>query len=1026
MRRSIIARTSGRVKPGRPGWLPLLVAVLMLLLSVTALAGTPGKAYNLSLDTGTLDNRPVYAFSSLPATFKLRARVLDQIGSPVTGLTGSQLVIQGGKNCRSGTALNAGTDYTTGAFAEVGNGLFEWTVTLNPGGLSSGDIGQFEVRVTGSPATDNQWLAATVLVKHGTMVNGDVHYVEVQPAANYGAGNLKTGNPDYPFTVRFFDGNGNPLYLGEVNNTNTPSGEIYLSLFNWTQSGGVATPSGYGVNGYHNYSGTYDYHFFLLGNASYFYGLTEGLSQYVTVAARKGNFEFLIPMGLTALVNTGTGSSTAVPTFTYPSLFPATMIGNWDYTYTAYTIPPGAATTGMNLFTVRTNTGSDALTSVTVTLPTGSAGGISRMEIVDFSSVPVGSLDDPASDTPAIPLTTPVVATTSTSLPFTVRITPKSHPNMPPPPGATYLVTGKVTGISHAESNPVIISDSYGHYNTVTIDNQSPANPVGVSVIPGAGLARLNWTNPADPDLGQTVILRGTAPIADTPAEGGAYAVGDAIGGSRVACVVNAPAASCTDSGLLDATPYHYRLFARDASGNFSAGGAASGPHIFTHQTTAGTCSAVATGPTTIAVSMPYANDVDADNGYTVEYRPSGAGSWTAWVAGAPRTPSPFTATIGGLSQGSSYDVRCTWLDPDAVDGTNPQTVANVLLPDYRTAAGTAVAVAAGPTSLTVTVPYAGDANADNSYAVEYAPSGSGNWTTWVTAAPHGPSPYVATITGLDQGACYDVRVTYLDSDGVTGSNPVTIASVVLPDNRTYPGSVSVVPLKPTMVELTASFASDANANGTVTVEYRVTGEDAWSTFAAAVPRPSTPYVTPISGLQPNSAYEVKVTYLDPDGVVGTAQQIAYVVTPETRLLHNSRNADKKGYWSQYGGWGLPSTQYGEFTCLTCHEKRTTNAGGIKRQIRLNPLPPSTNFGGTVIFAAPTGTKSFGDDSAARPVPPLDNKICEVCHTLTVSSKAPYGALHRQVQTDIGNHANANGKDCTSCHTHDTGFKSPW
>jgi hypothetical protein len=294
-----------------------------------------------------------------------------------------------------------------------------------------------------------------------------------------------------------------------------------------------------------------------------------------------------------------------------------------------------------------------------------------------------------------------------------------------------------------------------------------------------------------------------------------------------------------------------------------------------------------------------------------------------------------------------------------------------------------------------------------------------------VAAAFHAPSPFVTTITGLDQGAGYDVRVTYLDSDGVTGSNPVTVAGVLLPDNRTYPESVSVVPLKPTAVELSASFGSDANANGTVTVEYRVQGEYSWSTFAAAAPRPASPYVATISGLQPNSAYEVKVTYLDPDGVVGTAEQIAFIMTPETRLLHNSRNANKKGYWSQYGGWGLSGTQYGEFTCLTCHEKRTTNAGGIKRQIRLTPLPPSTNYGGTVIFAAPTGTKSFGDDSAARPFPPLDNKICEVCHTLTVSTRAPYGALHRQVQTDISNHANANNKDCTSCHTHDTGFKPP-
>ncbi len=295
-----------------------------------------------------------------------------------------------------------------------------------------------------------------------------------------------------------------------------------------------------------------------------------------------------------------------------------------------------------------------------------------------------------------------------------------------------------------------------------------------------------------------------------------------------------------------------------------------------------------------------------------------------------------------------------------------------------------------------------------------------------MAAAPHVPSPFVVTITGLDQGSGYDVRLTYLDSDGVIGTNPVTIAGVLLPDNRTYPGSVSLIPLRPTVVKLTASFGSDANGNGTVNVEYRSAGDGSWSSFAAAAPHPLAPFVATISGLQPNSSYEVKVTFIDPDGVVGTAEQVVFVTTPETMMLHNSRNANKKGYWAQYGGWGLPGAQYGEFTCLTCHEKRTYNAGGIKREIRLNPLPPSTNFGGPVVFTAPTGTKSFGDDSVARPVPPPVNKICEVCHTLTVSSKAPYGALHRQVQTDISNHANGNGRDCTTCHTHDTGFKSPW
>jgi MSHA biogenesis protein MshQ len=47
--------------------------------------------------------------------------------------------------------------------------------------------------------------------------------------------------------------------------------------------------------------------------------------------------------------------------------------------------------------------------------------------------------------------------------------------------------------------------------------------------------------------------------------------VGNTVGSSTVACV--AASSPCTDSGLTAGTPYHYRLFARDSNGNYSATG---------------------------------------------------------------------------------------------------------------------------------------------------------------------------------------------------------------------------------------------------------------------------------------------------------------------------------------------------------------------------------------------------------------------------------------------------------------------
>jgi hypothetical protein len=47
-----------------------------------------------------------------------------------------------------------------------------------------------------------------------------------------------------------------------------------------------------------------------------------------------------------------------------------------------------------------------------------------------------------------------------------------------------------------------------------------------------------------------------------------------------------------------------------------------------------------------------------------------------------------------------------------------------------------------------------------------------------VTAAAHTASPYATTITGLAGSSSYDVRITYNDADGVTGTNPQTITPV--------------------------------------------------------------------------------------------------------------------------------------------------------------------------------------------------------------------------------------------------------
>lgn len=210
--------------------------------------------------------------------------------------------------------------------------------------------------------------------------------------------------------------------------------------------------------------------------------------------------------------------------------------------------------------------------------------------------------------------------------------------------------------------------------------------------------------------------------------------------------------------------------------------------------TTVGTATATAASASSIDVSMPYSDDSNNDNTYTVDYKLSSAGSWTNWVTAAVNTASPYTTTITGLTPGESYDVRMSYNDTDGVTGTNPQTVSNISLLVNTTTVGSATATAASSTSIDVSMPYSNDANGDNTYSVDYKLSSAGSWTNWVTGAAHATSPYATTITGLTQGGTYDVRATYNDADGVTGTNPQTVSSIALPSGASNISSTSASP----------------------------------------------------------------------------------------------------------------------------------------------------------------------------------------------------------------------------------------
>ncbi|MGI5864155.1 MAG: MYXO-CTERM sorting domain-containing protein [Myxococcales bacterium] len=225
---------------------------------------------------------------------------------------------------------------------------------------------------------------------------------------------------------------------------------------------------------------------------------------------------------------------------------------------------PGDAALMLDTFTVATTLGIDSLKGVTVELSEGAGSVLSLVEIVSEDGATVyGSKDGTIGDSVNVVLQTPVSFGTEPKT-LAIRVTPKSHAEMPAVPGATVSVTGRVRSID--SKNTATGRDT--NSATIAIDNGSPAAPQWKPAVESGAELQLAWTNPEDSDLAGVLLVRGSAEPADVPDEGAEYAAGDTVGSSKA--LAFGDLATYTDSAQgLDKVVY--RLFARDTCGNYSA-----------------------------------------------------------------------------------------------------------------------------------------------------------------------------------------------------------------------------------------------------------------------------------------------------------------------------------------------------------------------------------------------------------------------------------------------------------------------
>ena len=261
------------------------------------------------------------------------------------------------------------------------------------------------------------------------------------------------------------------------------------------------------------------------------------------------------------------------------------------------------------------------------------------------------------------------------------------------------------------------------------------------------------------PGAPQSVVAtRGDASIAVSwaaPASNG----GSAITGytataspGTASCTPATGERSCTITGLTNGTTYSVSVTAANAAGTGAAAQVANVTPATVPGKPTGVTASGGDSRATVAWTAPTADGGAAVTGYTVTSSPDSRTCTTSFL----------TCDVTGLTNGTSYTFTVTATNAigagaasDASSAITPSATTTV--PGAPASITAAQGASPGSLSVTWTAPAVTGGSSVTAYAVGYATSLSGPWTTVSTSLP--ASGLSTTLSSLAQGTGYFVRV---------------------------------------------------------------------------------------------------------------------------------------------------------------------------------------------------------------------------------------------------------------------------